>query len=76
MRRSICLPLLLSLTLTSAGVAAEGPCDAWSDDCRDMEQANACLAEFIRTDSKADILRCVSPDEATATRIVRDFTSP
>lgn len=70
------LTFLLSLTLTSAGVAAEGPCDAWSDDCRDMEQANACLAEFIRTDSKADILRCVSPDEATATRIVRNSTSP
>lgn len=73
MRTLIRLAPFLSLALAIATVAAEGPCDAWSDDCREMEQANTCLAAFITRSSKADILRCVSPDEATATRIVRDF---
>jgi hypothetical protein len=67
---------LLAFSLTITGILADGPCDAWSDDCREMEQGSACLAAFVTRGSVSDVLRCVGPDEATATRIVSRAALP
>jgi hypothetical protein len=45
-------------------VAREGPCDADSETCRPVLQANACFAAFIRFGTKEQVLQCVDDKDA------------
>ncbi|KAL2150525.1 hypothetical protein VTH82DRAFT_7088 [Thermothelomyces myriococcoides] len=40
-------------------VRRDGPCDASSETCRPVLQANACFAAFIMFGTKEQILQCV-----------------
>jgi hypothetical protein len=52
-------------------VARDGPCDAYSETCRPVLQANACFAEFISFGTKEQMLQCVDDqDEARAKEVV------
>ena len=54
---------------------AAAPCDAWSEECRDVIQANACFAMYMFNPTTADksaVLDCVDiNDEEVAERKVR-----
>ncbi|KAK4108088.1 hypothetical protein N656DRAFT_784629 [Canariomyces notabilis] len=55
----------------SALVSRDGPCDAFSETCRPVIQANACFAAFIRFGDKSTVLRCVDDqDEARAEELL------
>lgn len=55
-------------------VARDAPCDAYSETCRPVIQANACFAQFVRVGTKEDVLQCVDDqDEARAEELVRTF---
>ncbi len=52
-------------------VARDGPCDAYSETCRPVIQANACFAQFVRFGTKEQVLQCVDDqDEARAEELV------
>jgi hypothetical protein len=58
----------------SALVSRDGPCDAFSETCRPVIQANACFAAFIRFGDKSTVLRCVDDqDEARAEELVSTY---
>ncbi|KAK3897765.1 hypothetical protein C8A05DRAFT_38663, partial [Staphylotrichum tortipilum] len=72
------LPLLLTLiTLLLTTLAApsspthprqvehqpQTPCDAYSETCRPVIQANACFAAFISFGTKPDMLQCVDDQD-------------
>ncbi|KAH6838611.1 hypothetical protein B0I37DRAFT_358359 [Chaetomium sp. MPI-CAGE-AT-0009] len=51
-------------TTPSRGLAArDGPCDAFSETCRPVIQANACFAAYIRTGAKEQVLQCVDDQD-------------
>lgn len=77
------LSLLLAITVLALNAAAapsspshalvarDGPCDAYSETCRPVLQANACFAEFVRSGTKEQVLQCVDDqDEARAEELV------
>lgn len=41
----------------------DGPCDASSETCRPVLQANACFAAYIRTGTKEQVLQCVNDQD-------------
>ncbi|KAK3331578.1 hypothetical protein B0T19DRAFT_83285 [Cercophora scortea] len=49
--------------VTSARSFAEAPCDAWSDECREVITANACFAAYVPSKNKTQILECVDVDD-------------
>ncbi|KAK3295186.1 uncharacterized protein B0H64DRAFT_474192 [Chaetomium fimeti] len=51
-------------TASHALTARDGPCDASSETCRPVLQANACFAAFIRTGTKEQVLQCVNHQDA------------
>ncbi len=58
-------------------VARDGPCDAYSETCRPVLQANACFAQFVRLGTKEQVLQCVDDqDEAKAEELVSASSSP
>jgi hypothetical protein len=44
-------------------VARAGPCDAYSETCRPVLQANACFAAYVRTGTKEQVLQCVDDQD-------------
>ncbi|KAK4032010.1 hypothetical protein C8A01DRAFT_41551 [Parachaetomium inaequale] len=44
-------------------VARDGPCDAYSETCRPVLQANACFAAYVRTGTKEQVLQCVDDQD-------------
>ncbi len=49
----------------------QAPCDAYSETCRPVIQANACFAAFISFGTKPEILQCVDDqDEGRAEELV------
>ena len=83
MRRLSLLLTVTTLVLTAAAaptsashalVARDGPCDAYSETCRPVIQANACFAQFVRFGTKEQVLQCVDDqDETKAEELVRDL---
>lgn len=52
-------------------VARDGPCDAYSETCRPVIQANACFAAYIMFGDRSTVLQCVDhEDEARAEELV------
>ncbi len=52
-------------------VVRDGPCDAYSETCRPVIQANACFAQFVRFGTKEQVLQCVDDqDQARAEELV------
>ncbi len=77
------LNLLLTITAFALNTAAapsspshslivrDGPCDAYSETCRPVIQANACFAQFVRFGTKEQVLQCVDDqDQARAEELV------
>ncbi|KAH6635803.1 hypothetical protein F5144DRAFT_600591 [Chaetomium tenue] len=50
-------------TSSHALATRDGPCDASSETCRPVLQANACFAAFIRTGTKEQVLQCVNDQD-------------
>lgn len=54
---------------------AQAPCDAYSETCRPVIQANACFAAFISFGTKPEILQCVDDqNEGRAEELVSSFS--
>jgi hypothetical protein len=52
-------------------VTRDGPCDAYSETCRPVLQANACFAAFVMFGTKEQVLQCVDDqDPAKAEEVV------
>ncbi|KAK4235056.1 hypothetical protein C8A03DRAFT_37114 [Achaetomium macrosporum] len=75
MRNLNILLTLTTLILTSLGAPAshysnhplaarDGPCDAYSETCRPVLQANACFAEFVSFGTREQMLQCVDDQDA------------
>ena len=66
----ITLTTLVATTLAApsspphALVTQGGPCDAYSETCRPVLQANACFAAFIRFGTKEQVLQCVDDKDS------------
>ncbi|KAK4243882.1 hypothetical protein C7999DRAFT_35786 [Corynascus novoguineensis] len=70
MHTSSLLLTLTALTATTLAVPSaphpvavvrrDGPCDASSETCRPVLQANACFAAYITRGTKEEVLRCVN----------------
>ncbi|KAG7291283.1 hypothetical protein NEMBOFW57_001295 [Staphylotrichum longicolle] len=72
MHRINLLLTLTSLALTTLAapsspshslVTRDGPCDAYSETCRPVLQANACFAAFIMVGTKQEVLQCVDDQD-------------
>ncbi|KAL2166040.1 hypothetical protein VTG60DRAFT_3405 [Thermothelomyces hinnuleus] len=76
MRSSSLLLTLATLTATALGapsspaagrsasiVRRAGPCDAYSETCRPVIQANACFAAYIVFGTKEQVLQCVDVND-------------
>lgn len=55
-------------TLVASGWAQEPPCDASTQACLNVMQANTCFAAYIRGNNVTEMLRCVNVDDQTLAR--------
>lgn len=55
-------------TLVSYATAQEAPCDASTQACLNVMQANTCFAAYIRGNNVTEMLRCVSANNQTLAR--------
>lgn len=61
--------LVASLTtLASYATAQEAPCDASTQACLNVMQANTCFAAYIRGNNVTEMLRCVNVTNQTLAR--------
>jgi hypothetical protein len=45
-------------------VARDGPCDAFSETCRPVINANACFAAYVMFGEREQMLQCVDHEDA------------
>ncbi|KAG6362641.1 hypothetical protein INS49_007733 [Diaporthe citri] len=55
-------------TLVSYATAQEAPCDASTQACLNVMQANTCFAAYIRGNNVTEMLRCVNVNDQTLAR--------
>lgn len=54
--------------LASFATAQEAPCDASTQACLNVMQANTCFAAYIRGNNVTEMLRCVNVNDQTLAR--------
>lgn len=55
-------------TLVASTSAQEAPCDASTQACLNVMQANTCFAAYIRGNNVTEMLRCVNVNDQTLAR--------
>lgn len=55
-------------TLVASASAQEAPCDASTQACLNVMQANTCFAAYIRGNNVTEMLRCVNVNDQTLAR--------
>ncbi|KAL2275563.1 hypothetical protein FJTKL_01953 [Diaporthe vaccinii] len=64
--KSYSTAVVASLTiLASYATAQEAPCDASTQACLNVMQANTCFAAYIRGNNVTEMLRCVNVNDQT-----------
>ncbi|KAK3322932.1 hypothetical protein B0H66DRAFT_602356 [Apodospora peruviana] len=68
--RSTTILVALTAYISAAAAApsnvvprADAPCDAWSDECREVITGNACFAAYITGTNKSQVLDCVDVED-------------
>jgi hypothetical protein len=53
----------LSTSQTHSLTRRDGPCDAWSDDCRYVINGSACFAAYVTWAGPEQVLKCVDHED-------------